>query len=156
MNPPLPLLHALVCVGVVLLGGDTPALADERKAGATLEVSIKRLRNDTGRVAVALFKDPDAFPDQKRALRGRVVAISRKQARTRFEGLAPGRYALAVLHDENNNDEMDFNLLGMPLEGYGFSNDAHAMFGPPSFEEARFSVAKSGTRHTVNVRYFSL
>lgn len=122
----------------------------------TLEVAVKGLRNGNGRVAVALFKNPKAFPDQKQALRGKIVGIAGKRARVRFEKLEPGHYALAVLHDENGNDEMDFNLLGMPLEGYGFSNDASAMFGPPSFEAARFSVGEDTARHTVNVRYFSL
>jgi uncharacterized protein (DUF2141 family) len=139
-----------------MLAADGSVLAKEREASTNLVVSVKGLRNDTGQVAVALFKSGKGFPDQKRALKGQVVAISHKQARLRFRNLAPGTYALAVLHDENKNDEMDFNLLGMPLEGYGFSNDASAMFGPPSFDEAKFTVGQDDARHTVHIRYFSL
>ena len=66
----------------------------------------------------------------------------------------PGIYAVAVLHDENENDEMDFNFLGMPLEGYGFSNDAAAMFGPPSFEAAAFKLSPRASYIPIKIRYF--
>jgi uncharacterized protein (DUF2141 family) len=62
-------------------------------------------------------------------------------------------YASAVLHDENQNSKMDFNFLGMPLEGYGFSNDAGALFGPPSFAAASFRLLPRASQITVKIRY---
>jgi uncharacterized protein (DUF2141 family) len=121
-----------------------------------LTVAVKGLRNDKGRVAVALFKRGEHFPDQKHALLGKVVRSSKKRAVVQFSSLEPGTYALAILHDENKNDKMDFNFLGMPLEGYGFSNDASEMFGPPSFEAASFEVSGEQTSHTVTAQYFVL
>lgn len=135
---------------------DTREAKDGKAAPAAVALSVRvtALNNDRGRVAVALFASAEAFPDQKRALAGKLTRIENGKATVRFENVRPGVYAVAVLHDENENDEMDFNFLGMPLEGYGFSNDASAMFGPPSFEAASFKLAARDSFVPVKVRYF--
>jgi uncharacterized protein (DUF2141 family) len=121
-----------------------------------LSVTVRKLRNNTGKVAVALFNTAAAFPEQKRALQGKVTRIEKNTATVQFEGLTPGIYAVAVLHDENENNEMDFNFVGMPLEGYGFSNDAYALFGPPSFKSAAFKLNTGNSKISIGARYFSL
>ena len=60
----------------------------------------------------------------------------------------------AVLHDENSNSKMDFNFLGMPLEGYGFSRDAPVTFGPPSFDDAAIRLVARHSRASIRLRYF--
>ena len=55
-----------------------------------------------------------------------------------FENLKPGKYAISVLHDTNNNKDMDRNKLGIPKEGFGFSNNVTGAMGPPSFERAQY------------------
>lgn len=57
-----------------------------------------------------------------------------------FSGVAPGTYAIVVIHDENGNGEMDTNFLGIPREPGGFSNNAPARMGPARFSEAAFEV----------------
>jgi uncharacterized protein (DUF2141 family) len=123
---------------------------------SSLSVQLTDLRNSRGRVAVALFDSKENFPDQKQALSGKVARISGSTASVRFDGLKPGIYAVAVLHDENANDKMDFNLVGMPLEGFGFSNDAAVWFGPPSFSAAAFRLLVQSGQIRVKVRYFEL
>lgn len=135
---------------------ESPSAPEAKSKTTTLSVSVKGLRNDKGRVAVALFNRSKEFPDQQHAFQGKVVKSSKKRALVKFSSLPPGTYALAILHDENKNDKMDFNFLGMPLEGYGFSNDASEMFGPPSFEDASFKVSGEKTSHTVTAQYFAL
>lgn len=125
------------------------------RAKLRLTVRVVGLRNNKGQLAVALFDRSEAFPKQERAMRGKLVAIRERAATVVFEGLKPGRYAVAVLHDENRNEKMDFNWVGMPLEGYGFSRDASALFGPPSFEDAAVKLT-STSRIWVKARYFSL
>lgn len=149
------LLTPSAVVGETIVHSQT-ALKAEKDARVQLAVEITGLRNDKGNVAVALFNDDDSFPDQERALQGQVVVPKGKRARVVFKGLRPGVYALAVLHDENRNNKMDFNLLGMPQEGYGFSNNASAMFGPPSFQAASLRVLKSKSLTRIKMRYFSL
>jgi len=66
-----------------------------------------------------------------------VAAVhSGPQARCDFEDIVPGTYAFAVIHDENMNGKLDTNSLGVPKEGYGFSNDAKTSLGAPSFSAA--------------------
>lgn len=149
----LPLSAAALCVSATAV----PA-ADEarRREGESfrLTVEVKDLRNDKGRVAVALFDSAEDFPKQERAFAGKLAPIRERRAVVRFDGLRPGIYALAVLHDENQNSKMDFNFVGIPLEGYGFSNDASAPFGPPSFEAAAFRLRPRPSALPIRIRYF--
>jgi uncharacterized protein (DUF2141 family) len=135
-------------------GSDSGAQPGKPPERFPLTVSVSELENDKGRVAVALFASADDFPDQKRALSGQLTRIQKGRASVTFPALLPGRYAVAVLHDENENSKMDFNFLGMPLEGYGFSNDASAPFGPPSFDDAAFRLRARPSVVAVKVRYF--
>jgi uncharacterized protein (DUF2141 family) len=127
-----------------------------RELTASLAIHLTGLRSNQGRVAVALFHSAAAFPDQKQALRGSVARIEGTKAYVRFEGLQPGTYAVAVLHDENANDKMDFNFVGMPLEGFGFSNDASVWLGPPSYDAAAFRLVGARSQIRIKVRYFEL
>jgi uncharacterized protein (DUF2141 family) len=141
------------------LSGEAPASergagGSKPTAGVALTVRVHGLSNHRGRVAVALFGSSKAFPDQKRALAGQLAKIENGRAAVRFAGVRPGIYAVAVLHDENENSKMDFNFLGMPLEGYGFSNDASAPFGPPSFEAASFALQPRDSFIRVRAHYF--
>ena len=68
-----------------------------------------------------------------------VIKVRQTQARCDFADIPPGRYALAVIHDENMNGKLDTNRLGIPTEGYGFSNDVKGLLGPPSFAAASFA-----------------
>ena len=49
-----------------------------------------------------------------------------------------GEYAIKAFHDEDRDDEIDMNFLGIPVESYGFSNNVRGIFGPPSFDKAKF------------------
>lgn len=145
----------------VLVPGVTPDVEtteaeQSQRETASLRVTIDGFRNANGRAAIALFDDPEAFPEQSRAAFGKVSSIKGGVATVTFEDIEPGVYAVAVLHDENLNDKMDFNLVGMPLEGYGFSNDASGTFGPPDFEEAAFRVSVGRRVTNLRIRYFAL
>lgn len=105
-----------------------------------LTVKITRLHNNTGSVLVSLFREGTGFPDDaSRALARQKATITDKGATLLFRDIPPGNYAVAILHDENNNQKMDKNFFGIPKEGYGFSNNASAPFGPPSFRKASFT-----------------
>jgi uncharacterized protein (DUF2141 family) len=157
---PMGLASAFVLVaaflGAAIAAEPRTPPADQKAAAArvALTVRVQQLENDKGRVAVALFASEQDFPDQKRAFAGKVTKISGGRASVTFSDLSPGVYAVAVLHDENENSKMDFNFLGMPLEGYGFSNDASAPFGPPSFAAAAFKLSPRNSFVAVKMRYF--
>jgi uncharacterized protein (DUF2141 family) len=88
---------------------------------------------------VALYDSASAFAGSK-SLAAQTVPLRAGTAQLRFIGLAPGRYALRVFADENGNGKLDTNPVGMPIERYGFSNDAKGNRGAPDFEAAALNV----------------
>lgn len=122
---------------------------------ATLTVHIGRLRNDKGHVLVSLFREAQGFPDNAAAaLRKAKLEIRDRKTSVQFTGLPPGRYAIAILHDENDDGKMNKNGLGIPREGYGFSNNVSGAFGPPSFARASFSLPATGDLQlSIRTRY---
>ena len=58
-----------------------------------------------------------------------------------FENIKPGKYAVSVIHDANKNKELDKNKLGIPKEGFGFSNNVIGLMGPPTFESAQIDLS---------------
>lgn len=104
-------------------------------------IEITNLRSDKGFVLVSLYNNAKAFPDDaSKAFANTKATIEGGKALVVFENVPPGKYAAAILHDENANLKMDFNGIGIPKEGYGFSNDAKGFLGPPAFSKAAFTV----------------
>lgn len=134
---------ALIVAGLVAA---TPA------AAAELTVEVVGARSNDGRMHFGLYDDARKFPKKDGRADGFNTAITDRRAVGVFRGLKPGRYAVAVFHDENGNREFDQQILGIPLEDYGFSNDVAAFLGPPSFAEAAVLVPAEGIRITVRLR----
>lgn len=124
----------------VLLFAMLPGLAFAQPACAGIHVKILNIRNSTGTIACALFESPKGFPHEflNFATNIMIIKIRKSQARCDFEDIPPGRYAMAVVHDENMNGKLDSKWMGIPTEGYGFSMDAKALLGAPSFSSASF------------------
>ncbi|MDA0996925.1 MAG: DUF2141 domain-containing protein [Proteobacteria bacterium] len=115
-------------------------------SSADLTIEVSGLRSSQGTVHVAIYDRPEAFPKSDGMLNEITVPITGKLATALFSGLTPGRYAVAVYHDENSNNEFDQGLFGIPLEDFAFSNGARAFFGPPSFSDAAIDLGPSGRR----------
>ena len=113
---------------------------------SNINLSITNLRNSKGHVLVSVFNSEEGFPEKATAaVRTEKISITNKQATTIFAGLPPGRYAIALLHDENDDMKMNTNFFGIPKEGYGFSNNVMGSFGPPSFSRASFEHLETKT-----------
>jgi uncharacterized protein (DUF2141 family) len=120
----------------------------------SVSVEVLNLKSSKGFVLVSLYNNAKDFPkDAGRAIGKGKSTIENGKAIVTFNNLPNGKYAAAILHDENNNLKMDFNIVGMPKEGYGFSNDARGLFGPPSFEKAAFNV-DGEKRIVIRTSYF--
>lgn len=124
-----------------------------QKDTITLTVEVDGLKNKNGYVAIGLFDQYSDFPDGE-GVQAQYVEANGSSVEVTFEELEPGEYAIAVLHDENGNEEMDYNDYGMPREGFGFSNGAMGQDGPPRFGDASFSVSKDGLK-TIDLMYMS-
>jgi uncharacterized protein (DUF2141 family) len=120
--------------------------------GIRLKLEITGFRNCSGRAAVGLFGSKQGFLQVSQRAAGTFVPIVNGRAVVEFAGLKPGTYAAAILHDENQDNKLDTNVIGIPMEGYGFTNDARGVFGPPSFEQAAFHVNRDA-QATVHMQY---
>jgi uncharacterized protein (DUF2141 family) len=108
---------------------------------ADLTLTVTEVKSTEGVVRVLLFKSADGFPDEpEKALKSASVKIQGNKAVVTFDDIPEGTYAISVFHDSRNVGKLRTNALGIPRDGYGFSNNASATFGPPSFEKAAFKV----------------
>jgi uncharacterized protein (DUF2141 family) len=134
------------------------AVGTARSAQASepgIHVEILSIRNSVGAVACALFEGPKGFPSEflRFATNIMMVKVRASKATCDFADIGPGTYALAVIHDENRDGELETNMLGVPKEGYGFSNDAKATLGAPSFEAASFPYNGQSLNMTIALQY---
>ena len=134
-----------------------PAVAFAQSLCPGIHVKVLNIRNSTGTVACALFESPVGFPTEflRSATNTMVIKIRKTQARCDFEDIPPGTYAIALIHDENMNGKLDTNWLGIPKEGYGFSNDARGVVGTPSFSAASFPYDGRNLDLTMSLHYWA-
>ena len=124
-------------------------------AQADLHIDIVNLRNGRGDIKLALFKSSIGFPQKdEKAIYKLVIPIKDQLASFTFYKLPPGIYAFVAYHDENGNDRLDKNFLGIPKEGIAASNNARNMFGPPHFNDAKFSINNKEMRMKVRMTYW--
>ncbi len=101
---------------------------------------------------MALFKPGREFPDGK-PMEGKKIDASASSLQITFS-VESGNYALALFHDMNSNGKMDKNMLGIPKEPYGFSNDFRPKFSVPKFSDCQFSVGEGGKTVRVDLDSF--
>ena len=140
-------------LAVALLGVACGAAPPRPASGGVtwLEVEVKGLEVETGRVALALFGSAESYAYGTEPLRRAFLPRSEGPCVWRLEDLAPGDYAIKAFHDLDGSGRLETNFLGVPTEPYGFSNGARGSFGPPSWRQARFRLNVGGTRIVVTV-----
>jgi uncharacterized protein (DUF2141 family) len=118
-------------------------------------VMILDIRNNAGTIGCALFESPVGFPIEFLRYTTNIIVIKilDTQASCDFVDILPGTYALAVIHDENMDGKLNTKWFGIPTEGYGFSNNAKATFGPTSFSAARFQYDGENLDMTITLHY---
>lgn len=123
--------------------------------GADLTVRVDGLRSREGLIHFGLYggSGADDFPDDSARLGGGQMPADRQPPVYVFRGLAPGKYALSMFHDENGNGEFDFTWLGLPAEGYGFSNNVTGFMSAPSFAAASVTLGAEDKTITITVNY---
>ena len=122
-------------------------------AAADLEVHIDGLRSPDGHVRVALHRQvaEGAFPGDDGLVSASFRRAAQGAVRFVFADVAPGAYAVAAFHDADGDGALNQNVVGMPIEGHGFSNGARGFMGPPSFEDAAVAVGESEAVVSVTV-----
>jgi uncharacterized protein (DUF2141 family) len=113
---------------------------------STLEIEITGIRNNTGVIMLQLFDEYETVIRQEKG------AITDNKSTIIITDLNPGKYALRYFHDENLNGSLESNKIGIPTEGYGFSNNAFGIFGPKPFKDWLFEV-KENTKLVLKTKY---
>ena len=107
---------------------------------ASLTVIVGKVSSRGGDLRLALYDRAHWDDDNAPPVKDEVVPARAPQTIVTFQGLKPGIYGLKMFQDVNRNGSFDFTWLGWPAEKYGFSNDAPAMFGAPSFDRTKFTL----------------
>lgn len=121
---------------------------------ASLIINVSGVKERKGKLQVGLFNSAEGFPDDAKPYRAEVLNITESNTlQVVFEDLPAGDYAVAVYHDKNSNGKLDKNLLGIPVEDYGFSNDSRGTrLSAPSFEDTKLRVVNADQQLTIEVR----
>jgi uncharacterized protein (DUF2141 family) len=145
---------AAFTMAIDLHGKDAPATAPTTQSLARLTVRVTDLRNHKGQVIFGVFRSADGFPKE----REKAIVWQAKQidgdAVVFSVSLPPGRYAASALHDENMNNKMDMNWMGVPEEGYGVTNNPKPGYREARFDEAVFDLPAGGRDMTISMQYF--
>jgi uncharacterized protein (DUF2141 family) len=132
----------------------TTSPATTTPAGAPVVITIKDVRNKKGNLIFGVFRTPDGFPTVESKSVYWEVRAAAADSHTFTAHLPPGRYGASVLHDENGNGDMDRGIGGIPLEGYGVTNNPKPLLRAATFKEATFDLPPSGATMTISMQYF--
>lgn len=120
---------------------------------ARIVVTVDGLHSARGNVFIGLYSNPREFLNGNHCDAFYKVRASLTPITVAFGNLAPGTYAVGAYHDENGNDHLDTNVLGLPIEGYALSNGVRAVFSKPEFYQAAFTVGTGDTPVALHIRY---
>ncbi|HEU0045688.1 DUF2141 domain-containing protein [Sphingomonas sp.] len=153
----LPLLALLLATAFAAL----TQRAQAQDAGCTgpasqtrLFVNVSNVRNGNGLIAVTLYADDKSkFLAKRGSLYVGRVPANAGTTRACIHLPKPGVYALAVYHDEDADRKLKRKGIGLPAEGYGFSNNARTMFSLPAFRAVRFNAPRTNMETNVRLKY---
>jgi len=122
-------------------------------SAARIIVTIDGLKNAQGNVFVGLYASPAKFLQGNQSDALKKVRASPGPITVTFDNLQPGTYAVGAFHDENGNDHLDTNFLGLPVEGYALSNGVRVVMAKPTFQQAAFTVGVGDKPVSLHIRY---
>ncbi|MBD2594637.1 DUF2141 domain-containing protein [Nostoc spongiaeforme FACHB-130] len=141
-------------VVLAALGNLALPLMARASFNGNLTVEIDGLKNTEGQVCASIFASSQGFPsDRDRVLERQCTKITEKSVTITFSNLKAGNYAVAVMHDENNDFTVNRSDIGFPLEGFGFSQNPEIRSRAPKFDEAAVLVAGANTDIKIHLKY---
>jgi uncharacterized protein (DUF2141 family) len=155
------LIKLLATSSVIALG----MLAASAAQSSELRVTVTGVRSESGELLIGLYNTAKGFEGAIAnaetsgimADRNRLVGVAMRAKsgaqQAVFTQLPPGRYAVIVVHDENDDGRLDANAMGVPTEGYGFSKDARGFLSAPSFDAAAVTVGEADSSIVLSLTY---
>jgi uncharacterized protein (DUF2141 family) len=107
----------------------------------SITVQLTGVENDQGPVKLCVCRSEDEYTGKTKEFCTASTELKSKKAEWVFKNMPYGTYSIKAFHDENENSKLDTNFAGMPVELYGFSNNARGQFGPPSFAKTAFTLS---------------
>jgi uncharacterized protein (DUF2141 family) len=124
-----------------------------RHPESKLVLTVSNLDKIKGTLYIGWYKSDDDFRKPDKAIYQKVVNVEGKEAiDIPFDNVAPGTYAVAVFLDKNGNGKMDTNMLGIPKEKYGFSNNKYPLTRAATFKESAFEVGGKDQSITIKLK----
>ncbi len=152
MSRRLVLAAAVASAFALALFGAAGARQTAPAEDGSLTVAFQGVTQPRGVVLCAVFDSKTAYDANTHPVRTLNLPAGEGNFSATLAGLPPGRYAVKSFHDRDGDGKMKFNPLGMPLEPYGFSNNARAPFGPPSWKAASFEVKPGANSQVIKLR----
>ena len=144
-------IRQVLCIGILLIS----LFSSNALTAQNITVNISGIRAEKGQIVIGVFKDSDTYLKEKpfvneifpkKNIKGEAMSVQ--------FSLEPGVYGLCLLDDENNNGEMEYNFLGMPKEGFGFSDYYHKGIKKPKFDSFKFILNKDQNKKiSIKIRY---
>jgi uncharacterized protein (DUF2141 family) len=137
-------------LATMVLRADAPATQPVTQ----LTIRVTDLRNHNGQLIFGIFTSADGFPtNSHKAVNWQIKTIDADSV-VFTAMLPPGQYGASVLHDENKNGKLDTNILGIPVEGYGETNNPKPKTRAATFQESLFTLPAEGATLTISIQYF--
>jgi len=110
----------------------------EFNGNISLDIEIENLKSNKGNINVLISDE-----SKNEIASATFIRVKGLKAEVSFDSIYPGKYAIQLYHDENQNGKLDMNLIGIPKESYGSSNNVKPILGPPKFEKMLFSLTEN-------------
>lgn len=134
-----------LAVAAIMMAGPVSA--------ATLTVQVRGIRSDAGDIRVDICNEEQKYSKDVCTI-DIVVPAQKEMVEVKANNLPPGTYAIQVLHDANRNKKMDYGFLGIPKEGFGFSNNARPGFSKPSWHKVKFDIGDTDVVQTIDLIHY--
>jgi uncharacterized protein (DUF2141 family) len=147
----------LAAVTLVLVASGNLILLSQANANfnGNLSIRVDGLKNQKGQICLSIFSSSQGFPgNSKRALKAQCLKVTETPQTVTFPNLKAGNYAVAIFHDANGDNNLNSNVLGIPTEGFGFSQNPRIRTGAPKFGDSAVLVAGSSTNIQIQLQYF--
>jgi len=116
----------------------------------TLTIVVEGMDSNVGNLGVLVFNNEKGWPEDRTAALKDISVPAEKGTQTmKIPGLPPGNYAVALIHDVNQNHKLDKNWIGQPKEQWGLSNNPHATLKAPPMSKALFELKEDKEIHII-------
>lgn len=121
---------------------------------AVLDIGISNIRNHKGVILLSVYTGPEQYPYYPvKTYEVKKDSLAKGNVHTSISDLSPGQYALGLLDDENRSGQMEYNLIGIPQEGFGFTNNPKPFLKRPDYDRVLFKINPGINRIQLIVRY---